>query len=124
MAVSREFEEYVVDQLACVGRITARRMFGGVGLYLRGTFFALIAPASRTLYFRVDDSNRDDYRAAKMRPFTPQMKGRVATMPYYEVPADVLEDLDQLQEWATKAFRAARRSGSKAKARPGKQRKP
>jgi hypothetical protein len=33
MAVSEDYLQYVLEQLAGLGRVTARRMFGGVGLY-------------------------------------------------------------------------------------------
>ena len=42
MPVSDEFRDFVLEQLAPAGRVAARAMFGGVGLYLDGLFFALI----------------------------------------------------------------------------------
>jgi TfoX/Sxy family transcriptional regulator of competence genes len=36
-------------------------------------------------------------------------KDRKATMGYYPVPVDVLEDSDRLAEWAGKALEAAQR---------------
>ena len=99
MAVSREYRDFVLEQLACVGPVTAKNMFGGVGIYLHGIFFALIA--NDILYFKVDDSNRPDYATAGMRPF--------GNMQYYEVPIEVLEDREQLQAWANKAVTVAKR---------------
>lgn len=64
MAVSAAYRDYVLEQLAGLGPIRARKMFGGVGIYLHGLFFALIA--DEVLYFKVDDSNRPDYEAAGM----------------------------------------------------------
>jgi DNA transformation protein len=64
-------------------------MFGGVGLYGKGVFFALIA--KDTLYFKVDDSNRPDYEAKGIGPFKP-FGERSYVMQYYEVPVDILED--------------------------------
>ncbi len=43
MAVSEEYLDYVLEQLECVGVVVPKRMFGGVGLYLEGLFFAMIA---------------------------------------------------------------------------------
>lgn len=105
MGVSDEYLGYIVDQLASLGAVTARRMFGGAGLYLRGDFFAIVA--DDTLYFKVDDSNRGDYEAAEMGPFRP-FGTRSYAMQYYEVPAEVLEDPDQLRKWAQKAVAVAR----------------
>ena len=56
MAVSDDFRDFVLEQLAPAGRVTPRAMFGGVGLYLDGLFFALID--DDTLYFKADESTR------------------------------------------------------------------
>ena len=42
MAVSREWEAFVLEQLSGLGRVRAKRMFGGLGLYLDETFFGLV----------------------------------------------------------------------------------
>lgn len=112
MPVSEEYLVYVVDQLACIGPIAAKRMFGGVGLYCDGLFFGLIA--SDSLYFKVDDVNRRDYQAAGARPFQPYGEDSYS-MGYYEVPVDVLEDVDQLRVWARGAVAAAARKASSRK---------
>jgi DNA transformation protein len=107
MAVSSEYIDYILDQLACVGEVSARRMFGGAGLYLNGLFFALIA--HDTLYFKVDDSNRPDFETAGMGPFRPFGEKSYA-MHYYEVPIEVVEDDDTLRVWAAKALDVAQRA--------------
>src|ERR687898_1887503 len=63
-----EFLSYVVESLQPLGPVSARRMFGGFGIYLHGTMFALIA--YDTLYLKVDDGNRSAYEAAGLEPFT------------------------------------------------------
>ena len=110
MSVSDEYLTYVLDQLECAGPVQAKRMFGGVGLYLDGLFFALIA--DDVLYFKVDDSNRPDYEAAGMGPFRP-FPDKPNVMQYYEVPIDVLEDRDSLRDWAQKALRVAERKAKR-----------
>ncbi|NTW60172.1 MAG: TfoX/Sxy family protein [Nitrospirae bacterium] len=101
MPVSPEYLDYLIDQLKAFGQVAAKRMFGGAGLYHQGVFFGLVA--DDTLYFKVDDANKADYEAAGSGPFRPF--GTYA-MGYYEVPADVLEDPDELVLWAKKAFEA------------------
>ena len=81
-------------------------MFGGVGIYADQLFFALIA--DDTLYFKVDDSNRPDFERLGMRPFQPYGEAGEVTQ-YYEVPADLLEDLEALRPWAEKAIAVAAR---------------
>jgi len=110
IAVSETYLEYVLEQLAPLGQIKSRRMFGGVGIYIGDLFFALIA--NNALYFKVDDSNRADYLEYSMKPFRP-FKNKKASLQYYEVPADVLEDRDLVQKWAQKAIDVASRAAAK-----------
>ncbi len=56
MSVSNDYRDFVLEQLAPAGRVTSRAMFGGVGLYLDGLFFALID--DDTLFFKTDDATR------------------------------------------------------------------
>jgi DNA transformation protein len=107
MPVNAEYRDYVLEQLACLGSVTGRNMFGGVGIYLNDLFFALIA--NDVLYFKVDESTRADFEAAGMAPFKPYPT-RNTTMPYYEVPAFVLEDVDELTAWGRKAYAVAART--------------
>jgi len=104
MPVSEGFRAFVLDQLEGLGGVRARAMFGGVGLYAGDLFFGIIA--ADTLYFKVDDTNRPDYEAAGMSAFKPYPE-RSETMSYYQVPAGVLEDADDLVTWARRACRVA-----------------
>ena len=119
MAVSADYLAYVLDQLASLGRVRSRRMFGGVGLYADDVFFALID--SDTLYFKVDDANRPDYTQRGCAPFRPFPDDPTYSMSYFQIPADVLEDPDELLVWARKSVAAAlsktRRPARKAAAR-------
>ena len=92
------FVTFVLDQLHDLG-VSSRRMFGGYGLYHRGVFFGLVA--GDQLYFKTDEQTRLDYLENGMSPFQPSEKQTLST--YYEVPAEVIEDGEQLTEWARKA---------------------
>ena len=111
MAVSEGFREYALEQLGQVASVTARSMFGGVGIYAGGLFFALMD--DDTLYFKVDAANRDDYVRRGMGPFMPFGEGSGA-MQYYEVPAEVLEDSEALREWVARSLAVARRAKAKS----------
>lgn len=104
MPVSESFRAFVLDQLEGLGGVHARAMFGGVGLYAGDLFIGIIA--ADTLYFKVDDTNRAAYEAAGMSAFKPY-PDRSETMAYYQVPAGVLEDADELVAWARRACRVA-----------------
>lgn len=104
MAVSPEYREFVLEQLGRVAPVTSRAMFGGVGIYSEGFFFALLD--NDTTYLKVDDSNRGDFERAGTGPFRPFGDDNV--MQYYELPADLLEDADALRPWMQKAVDVAR----------------
>ena len=110
MSVSNEFLSYIVDQLSTVGPVNARKMFGGAGVYLNGLMFGLVS--SDVLYLKVDDSNRPDYEKAGSQIFQP-WPDKPNTMPYYEVPADVLDDRMLLKQWAEKSVKVARKGKKK-----------
>ncbi len=103
MTLSAEFAEYVLEQLRRVASIEGRRMFGGMGLYSGGLFFAILQ--NDTLYLKVDDRNRGDYERAGMKPFKPY-SDRSMTFQYYELPAAVLEDEDELRVWIRRSLAA------------------
>lgn len=85
-------------------------MFGGVGLYCNGLFFALIA--RDVLYLKVDAANRPDFERAGMNPFKPY-PDRPTTMQYYETPVGVLENAPELVAWARKSVAAAGRAAER-----------
>ena len=105
MAVSDEFLQYVIEQLAGLPRVAPRRLFGGMGLYSNERIFGLIF--RDTLYFKVNDSNRGDYEARGMSRFRPFPDKPYWSMTYYEVPADTLEDTDECRAWARKSVAIA-----------------
>ncbi len=106
MSISDEFVEYVIGQFSEWGEVSARKMFGGAGLYREGVMFGLIA--DDVAYLKVDDSNRKDFERAGAGPFTFVEKGKTITMSYYEIPADVLENPSVLAEWSQRSFNIAK----------------
>lgn len=115
MSVTADYLAWALEQLAVAGTVTHRRMFGGVGLYLDGLFFALLD--NDTLYFKVDDSNRPRYEQAGSQPFRPFPDNPDYVMAYWQVPADVLEDPDALREWARAAVAVALAARTRGSAR-------
>ena len=100
MAVKRDsYAEFVLEQLAGVGDLDCRAMFGGHGLYLNGIFFGIISRGR--LYFKTSPSTVAGYRERGMQPFRPN--DRQTLKNYYEVPAEVVEDGEQFAVWARQA---------------------
>jgi DNA transformation protein len=114
MAVSADYREYVLEQMGRVAPVSGRAMFGAVGIYSDGLFFALMDDGA--VYLKVDDTNRAMFVDAGMGPFDPYGDGSPLVR-YYELPADLLESPDLLRPWMDAALDVARR------ARKGKKKK-
>ena len=109
MSVSPEYRAYALEQLGRVLSVTARSMFGGVGIYSGGFFFALID--DDVLYLKVDDTNRADFETIGSGPFRPY--GDERAMQYFALPGDMLDDVDALRPWMEGAVAVARRARSR-----------
>ena len=107
MSVSDSYLAFVLEQLSGVRLVVTKRMFGGVGIYSDGTFFAVID--NDTLFFKVDEALGQRYRDRGMPPFMP-VPGATPMMGYYQVPPDVLEDGDTLVKWAKDSIAVGTRS--------------
>lgn len=120
MRSSASTRVFVIDQLSPIRDVTARAMFGGVGIYAGDVFFGILA--ADVLYLKVDDSNRAEYQEAGMSAFKPYANGSM-TMPYYQVPVKVLEHSGSLVAWAKRSIavsRAARKLKKKPRAQQSK----
>ena len=107
MPVQESYLAYVLEQLAALGSLRSNRMFGGIGLYSREIFFGLID--DDTLYFKTDESNIAPYQERRMPRFMPFPDRPEAVLGYHQVPADVIEDAEQLVDWARKSVEVALR---------------
>jgi DNA transformation protein len=105
VAGDKEFLNYVMELLTPIDSIISRAMFGGYGIFHEGDMFALISKSR--LYFKVDDTNRSVYEKAGSSQFRP--------MPYYEVPAEIMEDREELYNWARASITIAHLTASKKK---------
>lgn len=119
MAVSDSYLTLVLEQLRRVHPgVRARRMFGGAGIYADHVIFGLVT--GDALYLKTDAATRDAYEARGMAKFQPFGEG-TSTMPYHQLPEDVLEDPETLRPWVEQAIAVSRRS--REAVGPGKRRK-
>ena len=111
---------YLLELLAPLGRVSARRMFGGVGLFHGGMMFGLVARDE--LFLKVGDANRAAYEAAGEAPFTYETKHGTNTIgSYWRCPPELLDDAETFQAWAREALEAA---AAAARGKPKALRKP
>jgi DNA transformation protein len=120
MTASKDFMEHAAELFAPLGPIAVRRMFGGAGIYCRGIMFALIA--DDVIYLKADAETRGDFEAKGVGPFIYSAKGKPISMSYWQLPPELLDQPDDLLEWARKALGVARKQ--KAEAPPPSRRPP
>jgi DNA transformation protein len=111
MAFTPEYRAHLEEHLSSVVPIHTRPMFGGLGIYSEGLFFALVDEDK--LYFKVSDLNRADFEAVGMEPFVP-WPGAPA-MGYWELPPGILEHPQELRVWVDKALAVAESKKKPAK---------
>ena len=102
------FAEFVREQLAPLGRITTRRMFGKAGVFCDGVMLGMLA--DNTLYLRVDDLNRETFKeAASSPPLNYRKQGETIDLAFWRIPERLMDEPDELLEWGRAALAAARR---------------
>jgi DNA transformation protein and related proteins len=117
VTVSSDYLAYVLEQLAGLGEVSSRRMFGGAGLYCGEHFFGLIN-GDDVLYLRADERNRADYTARGMAAFRPYKDRPGVSLHYYEVPPEVLDNARVLSEWAERSVSVARTAALQSRPAP------
>jgi DNA transformation protein and related proteins len=112
MVASDGFAEFLREQLAPLGRVAMRRMFGKTGVFCNGLMFGMVT--NDTLYFRVDDHNRAVFKEAESAsPLNYEKKGRTIDLSFWRVPERLLDEPDELVIWGRAALAAARRVATK-----------
>jgi DNA transformation protein len=112
MVASDSFAEFLREQLAPLGRVTMRRMFGKTGVFCDGLMLAMVT--ENTLYFRVDDSNRAAFKEAEAYPpLNYGKQGRTIDLSFGRAPERLFDEPDDLIAWARAALAAARRVAAK-----------
>ncbi len=101
--MTSNYVSYILDLLSPFGDITSRAMFGGYGIYKDKVIVGIIV--NDELYFKVDKTNQVQYEELDSVPFTYSKGDTVATMSYWKVPIEILEDEEQLPEWLENSFR-------------------
>ncbi len=112
MVASDSFAEFLREQLAPLGRVTMRRMFGKTGVFCDDVMLGMVT--ENTLYFRVDEHNRATFKeAAGFPPLNYQTKGAAIDLSFWRVPERLFDEPDELISWARAALAAARRVAAK-----------
>jgi DNA transformation protein and related proteins len=112
MVATETYAEFLREQLAPLGRITLRRMFGKSGVFCDGVMLGMVT--ENTLYFRVDEENRETFREAEaFPPLNYAKKGQMIDLAFWRVPERLFDEPDELIAWAQAALAAAHRVAAK-----------
>jgi DNA transformation protein len=99
--------DFLIDLFADFGPVTIRRMFSGYGISADGTNFALALRAG--LYFRADETTIPLFEAEGSQPFSYQTSTKtVVVNSYWQLPARLFDDPEELSDWARAALASAR----------------
>jgi DNA transformation protein len=108
MVASDSFAEFLREQLAPLGRITMRRMFGKTGVFCDGFMLGMVR--DNTLYLRVDDQNRAAFKEAEAwPPLNYEKQGETIDLAFWRAPERLFDEPDEFLEWARLALAAAQR---------------
>jgi len=112
MVASDSFAEFLREQLAPLGHIVMRRMFGKTGVFCDGLMLGMVR--DDTLYFRVDDHNQEIFKEAQsFPPLNYEKGGSAIDLSFWRAPERLFDEPDELVTWARAALSAARRVATK-----------
>ncbi len=112
MVASDSFADFLREQLAPLGALSMRRMFGKTGVFCDGVMLAMVA--DNTLYFRVDDHNKAFFKEAEVfPPLNYEKKGESIDLAFWRAPERLFDEPDELVAWAREALAAAHRVAAK-----------
>jgi DNA transformation protein and related proteins len=122
MVASDSFAEFLREQLAPLGPVTMRGMFGKTGVFCDGLMFGMVT--DNTLYFRVDDQNRAAFKEAEaFPPLSYEKRGCTIDLSFWRAPERLFDEPDELVTWARAAMAAARQIAAQRE-RAARRRKP
>jgi DNA transformation protein len=104
--------DFLIDLFSDFGPVTIRPMFSGFGISVDGINFAMALRAG--LYFRADERTIPRFEAEGSSPFHYETSKRSVTVAsYWQLPARLFDDSEELSEWARAALAAAQRAALK-----------
>lgn len=103
-----EYIDYLKEVFMDFGPVSARRMFGGHGLYHEGLMFGLVA--RDTLYLKSDGDNVHFFLEEGLETFSYEKQGKRYSIAYYQAPDSVYDDPEEAALWARRAYAAALRA--------------
>lgn len=116
MPNSPDFIDHVLELMRGAGAATARRMFGGHGIYLDGMIVGIVV--ADMLYLKTDEETRPAFVERGLAHFTyPTKKGTIEVTGYYQPPEEALESPAAMRDWIRRALAASLRAAGRSRRR-------
>ncbi|MDD5037362.1 MAG: TfoX/Sxy family protein [Methylococcaceae bacterium] len=115
MSAPVELLATVLELLSGIGELRQRKMFGGTYIYCDNLFIATVH--DNKLYFKANKNTASDFVERGLPAFSYPMQGGIATLQYYQAPAEAFNSRTAMKYWANKALTAARQDASVKKKR-------
>lgn len=112
MVASASFAEFLREQLAPLGHVAMRSMFGKTGVFCQGVMLGMVR--DNVLYFRVDHDNRALFKEAEaFPPLDYEKQGASIDLAFWRAPERLFDEPDEFILWARAALAAAHRVAAK-----------
>jgi len=111
--------DFLIDLFADFGPVTIRPMFSGFGISADGINFAMALRAG--LFFRADEQTIPRFEAEGSKAFQYQTSTKTVTVnSYWQLPARLFDDPEELTGWARAALAAAQRAALRKRPKAAK----
>ena len=100
-----EFAQFCLEMMALLAPVSAKKMFGGYGIYKNSVMFALIV--NDVLYLKTNLNTKSLFIEKQLEPFTYQKQGKTQTIAYYQCPEEAFDDETIMLSWAKVAYLVA-----------------
>ena len=105
MRVKSSLADYVAEQLASLGKVSTKSIFGGIGVFVEERLLAIVI--DEKVYLHTDPGNLDEFLSRGMPQFKPYPNAFDLTTDHHQVPQDIVDDAEQLKAWAQRALHGA-----------------
>jgi DNA transformation protein len=97
-----EFLQYALDLFNPLGRLTSKTLFGGNAILKNNITFAMVFDGS--IYLKTNKNTVKKYLDLDSKPLSYKKNNKTINLRYYEIPIEVIDDEDQLMQWAIESY--------------------
>ena len=96
-----EFLQYALDLFNPLGRLSTKTLFGGNAILKNNITFAMVFDGS--IYLKTNKNTVKKYLDLNSKPLSYKKNNKTIKLRYYEIPVEILDEEDQLIQWAIEA---------------------